>query len=414
MNKSRVATGGLLLAFLLAACGGASEDGRRAKSSVSTLTELDAAALMDWAERAYPQYFGGPSSAGQHAGYQYRHYPETDNYLGVAGDAVAVYGDLTHYTLTPVGTLSDFRCNVTPAACDLPSIEYIEPREGDYYVFDAVIADRDGEYRYTATHVYAGGGNSALRRIETAPPIPVTYSGAREGSVDGYTAGEAVCSYSPALQRTAPFPQRVGQTWSSTSRRTCSGTPSPGGETTVTGAVVAAETIITPAGTFATLKSVYTLTTTRVPGVKVIHSCWRSVALGRIVRCEEHHSAFRTTYELKAFVAAGGPPIGATAARFNGRWRLKYDGSESGTCILDEADPQVPGKLRADCSVDSGSEPFYGTAMIDDQGVLTFTISEGARRDRTYRGRFASPLQGSGEWSGPATGATGTWSATRG
>lgn len=78
-----------------------------------------AAQLMDWAEANYPQYFpaSGKVGEGVYPPYAYRQY-DTGNYLGVstAGE-VAVYGNLSGWTIMPVGTLADFTCRVLPAEC---------------------------------------------------------------------------------------------------------------------------------------------------------------------------------------------------------------------------------------------------------------------------------------------------------
>ena len=73
---------------------------------------LDATTLMDWAETAYPQYFPGHQANLQSDPYLYRYYPQTQNYLGVAGGDVYVLGPLTGNALMRVASMADFNCRV--------------------------------------------------------------------------------------------------------------------------------------------------------------------------------------------------------------------------------------------------------------------------------------------------------------
>lgn len=73
--------------------------------------------LFDWAERTYPQYFPGHETTRIAAPYEYRHYPASGNYVGVAGDDVFVLGPVSGGELLKVGTREDFRCRALPASC---------------------------------------------------------------------------------------------------------------------------------------------------------------------------------------------------------------------------------------------------------------------------------------------------------
>lgn len=85
----------------------------------------DAQALMDWAERSYAQFFPAPRPATlSQPPYVYRHYPATQNYLGVAGQDVYVFGPVSQSQLLKVGTLSDFACLVYPTDCVSGVAEY--------------------------------------------------------------------------------------------------------------------------------------------------------------------------------------------------------------------------------------------------------------------------------------------------
>lgn len=100
--------GGVLLAAALALAPG----GARAAS-------VSADALMDWAERTYAELFPGPRPTLTWQDYRYRHYPQTGNYLGVAGEAVYVLGPVAGDAAAPlrVGSVADYACRVEPALC---------------------------------------------------------------------------------------------------------------------------------------------------------------------------------------------------------------------------------------------------------------------------------------------------------
>ncbi len=78
---------------------------------------FDATSLLDWAEITYPQYFPGTQPSLFFAPYVYRYYPETQNYVGVAGNDVYVLGPVFNDVLTWVGTLADFSCTAHPSSC---------------------------------------------------------------------------------------------------------------------------------------------------------------------------------------------------------------------------------------------------------------------------------------------------------
>lgn len=118
-------------ALALAACGGGSDAqlpaamqspqsavdhptliGRPPLQALAAAQALDAATLMDWAETAYPQYFPGHQANLESAPYVYRYYPQTQNYVGVAGGDVYVLGPVSGNVLMRVASLADFGCRV--------------------------------------------------------------------------------------------------------------------------------------------------------------------------------------------------------------------------------------------------------------------------------------------------------------
>lgn len=78
---------------------------------------IDATALMDWAETAFPEFFPSRESNRLADPYVYRYYASTGNYLGVSGQHVAVLGPISGGQVLNVGTLAQFRCRVLARAC---------------------------------------------------------------------------------------------------------------------------------------------------------------------------------------------------------------------------------------------------------------------------------------------------------
>ena len=118
-----------LVALQLTGCGGADPAEpaapqaayAKAQATVAAPTTiLDVTLLLDWAEREYPQYFPSHQTNLQSAPYTYRYYPETGNYVGVAGQDVFVLGPLSDNVITRVGSREDYRCRVTPSDCPAP------------------------------------------------------------------------------------------------------------------------------------------------------------------------------------------------------------------------------------------------------------------------------------------------------
>lgn len=103
---------------LLAACGGgdppatvaaaAATPPRQALSATAPAPSSSVTALMDWAEHQYPQHFPAHADDGWADPYHYRHYAQTGNHIGVAGDAVYVLGPVVDNRLVQLGRISDF------------------------------------------------------------------------------------------------------------------------------------------------------------------------------------------------------------------------------------------------------------------------------------------------------------------
>ncbi|NRF72424.1 hypothetical protein HLB44_36290 [Aquincola sp. S2] len=128
----------------------------------------DAAALFDWAERTYAQYFPGPQANQVSPPYTYRHYPTTGNYVGVAGDDVYILGPVSGGALQHVGKRSDFACLVYPASCAATAVAQVH--SGGTVVY---VRLRDGRLyaKGSGANCQIGDGDAVDR------PVPVSLGG---------------------------------------------------------------------------------------------------------------------------------------------------------------------------------------------------------------------------------------------
>ena len=94
-----------------------SNQGSLRSSPTATTTTLDATTLMNWAEATYPGLFPSSQSNNFSGPYIYRYYPETRNYLGIAGEGVYLLGPASGGILAWVGRVADFTCLVLSSAC---------------------------------------------------------------------------------------------------------------------------------------------------------------------------------------------------------------------------------------------------------------------------------------------------------
>ncbi|MCC6814717.1 MAG: DUF1800 domain-containing protein [Rubrivivax sp.] len=89
----------------------ATPEGRQRAQAAARLPT--ASELMDWAERQFPQLFPSHEANRVLDGtLLYRHYPRSDNYLGVQDGTVLVLGPVSGWQLLSVGTLADFAAQV--------------------------------------------------------------------------------------------------------------------------------------------------------------------------------------------------------------------------------------------------------------------------------------------------------------
>lgn len=98
-----------------------------APPQAATTWTPSSAGLMEWAEATYPQLFPTGAPIRSYAGYLYRLYPQTGNYLAVSGDGVYIHGPVAGGVLTRVGSLSDFTCQINPYVCAASTSPVIVP-----------------------------------------------------------------------------------------------------------------------------------------------------------------------------------------------------------------------------------------------------------------------------------------------
>lgn len=89
-------------------------------ATAASAGSIDATALFDWAEGAYPTLFPGKKTNLTTASFVYRYYPETQTALGVSDGKVYGLGPVTGNVLALLGNLSDFTCQVSPSLCSAP------------------------------------------------------------------------------------------------------------------------------------------------------------------------------------------------------------------------------------------------------------------------------------------------------
>jgi hypothetical protein len=167
--------------------------------------------LMDWAERQYPHLFAPASRPTQISPpYSYRHYPDTGNYLGVAGNDVYVLGPISQGQLAFVGTLADFSCAAAKIGCAMPgtpSITKITPHDASAIIefMPPVDSGTSPITRFNAS--CASGLDSIGTGSGTSSPITVTgLTNGRQYSCivtatnqQGTGAASAAVSVRPAL-----------------------------------------------------------------------------------------------------------------------------------------------------------------------------------------------------------------------
>lgn len=309
------ATSALLITAALAACGGgdhppaqpstagpaASAQAPRAIPASTTR----ATALLDWAERKFPNYFPSHRPDQFAAPYIYRHYPETGIYLGVDGTQVYVMGGPFGASPVYVGQVGDF-LPATPSAppgtgngCwDLDFMEtpgrHIVVESRTTTTGGSVIGGMTQEWRVlgqrsfegrsllatatTVTLTLATGATASVQRntsyTQRASAGGVTIHG-DEGSMSmGAVNASFRTVFNPPwtdTQHVLSPGQSVTQTWSGTTTSQGQTSPLQGSRSI---RFVTRETITVPAGTFETCRFEQTQASTTGPMTTWIARGW--------------------------------------------------------------------------------------------------------------------------------------------
>ncbi|MBX3626608.1 MAG: hypothetical protein KF892_16425 [Rhizobacter sp.] len=288
---------------------------------------------------------------------------------------------------------------------------------GDYYVYD---------YSFTP----AGSSTSSYRNITTISSVAPDGTNLRVGTsslaIASYTAylnsaqvgymtsvnGSINCQFSPPAQVAPPSPRSVGQSWSVTS------TTSPSGcngviQTTQSGQVVAREAITVPAGTFETYRVTRQASNTlsATTSNQQTSTCWYAVDRGYVVRCDFNTTtttsgSITTSTSTQVLSAIGGPvraSQGSTVSRFQGAWRVGFNGGVSGNCpsLLISSSGNVSGT----CNVTGGAS-FTVAGTVTPSGSVSLSLSTGG----SLTGSLSTPYAGSGTWVDSGT--SGSWTAS--
>lgn len=195
---------------------------------------LDATTLIDWAELTYPQFFPSRRSNQISSPYTYRYYPESQNYLGVAGDSIFVLGPMSGNQLAYVGSLSGFSCVVLPANCAVPGAPVIStatPGSASATLAFTAPASSGGSAVTSYTAACAAPG---ISRSATGAASPITVSGLNTG-----VAHSCTVSATNAYGTGSPSAAVTVTPTSSTSTGSATTTTGTGTTTTGTGTATA-------------------------------------------------------------------------------------------------------------------------------------------------------------------------------
>jgi hypothetical protein len=135
-----------------------------------------AAALFEWAQQNYPQYFSGPSTDGTEGPFSYRFYSQTSTYLALSADGgVYVKGpDISGNQVQFIAPLALLGCTVSPASCPQMNVgssatgSVAAPGERDWH---AVFLSAGQGYSFTLEGAPTGQGtleDPALRLFDSA------------------------------------------------------------------------------------------------------------------------------------------------------------------------------------------------------------------------------------------------------
>ena len=170
----------ILSAIFLASCGGGERVSAAAGQLVTPVSQVATpqraqtqagldlpptptdADLLNWAETTYAAYFPGAQPTKSLPPYVYRYYPDTQNYLGLAGSSVYVMGPVSGGNLLHVGERGDFACGVYPRYCSALSIDFI-PRLRGTGVAEHIGWTSPSDPRWQTVGTLVGSGANVVR-----------------------------------------------------------------------------------------------------------------------------------------------------------------------------------------------------------------------------------------------------------
>ena len=92
-------------------------------STTGIVVKEDTEELFNWAEKTFPEFFPGGRQPNQFsAPYDFRFYPLTGNYAGVANGRVYTFGPMNNGGLVDHGTVESFACLFKPDRCSAPGM----------------------------------------------------------------------------------------------------------------------------------------------------------------------------------------------------------------------------------------------------------------------------------------------------
>jgi hypothetical protein len=157
--------------------------------TATVLAAVDAtptlAEAFAWAEATYPEFFAPGSQATLTSGpYEYRYYPQTQNYLGFAGQSIYVLGPMSGGELKYIGELSAFTCLIAPALCSGTTITGVAASGAAFVGAVVSVSDSTGTNVGTSAPVRADGKYSVtVVAGATAPFVLVALRTTADGEV---------------------------------------------------------------------------------------------------------------------------------------------------------------------------------------------------------------------------------------
>lgn len=262
------------------------------------------------------------------------------------------------------------------------------------------------------THIDADGGYARAevdQDGENRTYTQYTVDGARKsvGEPCGYV-------FTPAFSE-IPATLTLGQSWETSTIRTCTNDADEHTAVTAKGSVVAVEPLTVRAGTFTAVKTV-TAVTYKFPRSTTVsnQTCWRDTVTGVELKCDivgtttpvDPAKPVRTrsfNSELAGYAQAATGRQKLNVERFTGVWQVWFTGTAEGICSVRIASNGV---VNGRCN-NNYNIVFDIAGTVDAQGVASFSLVGNGISGPGFTGSFESPLKIAGTWA--AGDDKGTW-----